>query len=177
MFAIGQSESRSRVEWLQLAGLIGLMLTGVLFVYSATLAYEANAIPWHKALFVRQIVWYVAGVGAAIGLCFIDYRVLSRWSMVGYWAMILLLVLVLIFGTTRGGAKRWFDLGFFLFQPSEFAKLAFILAFGNFLSRPLEELRAPANFFKCIGMIGLPFLLIMKEPDLGSALIFVPTGL
>ncbi len=179
MFAIGQPESRSRVEWLQLVGMLALMLTGVLFVYSATLAYEANSIPWYKALYVRQAFWYCVGVCAAIAICFIDYRSLSRWSMVGYWIMIVMLVAVLIpgLGTMRGGARRWFDLGFFLLQPSEFAKVAFILAFGNFLSRPLEELRSTAIFFKAIGMIGLPFLLIMKEPDLGSALIFVPTGL
>jgi rod shape determining protein RodA len=105
---------------------------------------------------------------------------MSRWSLVGYWIMIVLLVAVLIntpLTTMRGGARRWFDLKVFLFQPSEFAKLAFIFAFGNYLSRPKEELHAPSIFFKALGMIALPFLLILKEPDLGSALIFIPTGL
>ena len=72
---------------------------------------------------------------------------------------------------------RWIDLGFFQFQPSEFAKLAFILAMANFLSRPEDELRQPAIFWKGIGLMLLPFLLIMKEPDLGSALVLLPTGL
>lgn len=179
MFAIGQPERQSRVEWLQLLGLLGLMLVGGLFIYSATLAHQTNSIPWHKELFIRQIIWYGAGAVAAALVCLVDYRTMSRWSMVGYWIMIVLLVLVLIpgIGTIRGGARRWFDLGVFLLQPSEFAKLAFILAFGNFLSRPVEELRAPSLFFKALAMIALPFVLIMKEPDLGSALIFVPTGL
>ena len=179
MYAIGQTERQSRIEWLQLLGLVGLMLAGVLFIYSATHARVSDPIPWHKELFIRQIFWCFSGVGLGAVMCLIDYRSLSRWSMVGYWIMILLLVLVLIphVGTVRGGAQRWFDLKVFLLQPSEFAKLAFIFAFGNFLSRPVEELRAPRIFFQALGMIALPFILILKEPDLGSALIFIPTGL
>ena len=64
-----------------------------------------------------------------------------------------------------------------MFQPSEFAKLAFILAQANFLSRPVEELRQVLNFWKAIGLMLLPFVLIMKEPDLGSALVLLPMGL
>src|SRR5262249_13970129 len=66
---------------------------------------------------------------------------------------------------------------FFSLQPSEFAKLAFILALGHFLSRPADELRDPTALFKALGLMLLPFLLIMKEPDLGSALVLLPTGL
>src|SRR5262249_17664746 len=63
------------------------------------------------------------------------------------------------------------------FQPSEFAKLAFILSQANFLSRPPEELRQPRIFWKALALMLLPFVLIMKEPDLGSALVLLPTGL
>src|SRR5579864_7551672 len=100
--------------------------------------------------------------------------------MVLYWIMIVCLVAVLVpgIGSTHGwGARRWIDLPGFQFQPSEFAKLAFILAMANFLSRPIEELRRPAIFWKAIGLIMLPFALILKEPDLGSAMVLVPTGL
>ena len=93
--------------------------------------------------------------------------------------MILCLVAVLIphIGTTHGwGARRWIDLGFFQFQPSEFAKLAFILAAANFLSRPPDELKQRGIFWKGIGLMLLPFALILKEPDLGSALVLLPTG-
>src|SRR5262249_40879190 len=92
---------------------------------------------------------------------------------------ILLLIAVLIphVGQVRLGARRWFDLGPFQFQPSEFAKLAFILAMGHFLSRPVEELRHLRNFWKGLGLVMLPFVLIWKEPDLGSALVLLPSGL
>jgi rod shape determining protein RodA len=133
--------------------------------------------PWYNQSWFRQIVWYVVGTGAAVALCCVDYHILARWSMVAYWFAVLLLVMVLLFGTVRFGARRWFDLGFFSLQPSEFAKLAFILAQAHFLSRPLEELRALLTLWKSLGLMLLPFVLILKEPDLGSALVLLPTGL
>jgi rod shape determining protein RodA len=89
----------------------------------------------------------------------------------------LVAVLIPPIGSTNGsGARRWIDLGFFNLQPSETAKLAFIFALAHFLSRPVEELWLVRNFWKAIGLVVLPFLLIMKEPDLGSALVLLPTG-
>jgi rod shape determining protein RodA len=61
-------------------------------------------------------------------------------------------------------------------QPSEFAKIAFILMLGGFLSRPPEELRQPKTFWQALGLTVLPFLLILKEPDLGSAMVFLPVS-
>ena len=171
------NESSPRVDRLQLAAIFGLMIVGVAFVFSATMVNEsAAALPLVKQLWFRQIVWYVIGGGAAFALCLMDYHTLTRWAGIAFWISIVLLIGVMFFGTTRGGARRWFDLGFFSLQPSEFAKLAFVLALGNFLSRPVDELRLPMNFWKALGMLAIPFVLIMKEPDLGSALVFIPTG-
>src|SRR6266850_2091235 len=172
------SESQARIDKLQIAAICALMLLGTAFVYSATMVTEtANSAPWYNQIWVRQIFWYVVGLVAATAVCLINYHTLARWALVLYWGNVLLLALVLVVGTVRFGARRWFDLGFFSLQPSEFAKLAFILAQAHFLSRPAEELRDPMLFFKSIGMMLLPFVLIMKEPDLGSALVLVPTGL
>jgi rod shape determining protein RodA len=109
----------------------------------------------------------------------VDYQILARWSLVIYWATILTLIVVLIpgIGTVVFGARRWIDFGLFKVQPSEFAKLSFILALGHFLSRPVDEVRQPVIFWKAIGLMLLPFALIVKEPDLGSALILIPITL
>ena len=177
MVTIGK-ETHSRVDWLLLLAITGLMAVGVAFVYSATMAHEASSIaPWHSQFWVRQVIWCVAGVIAGSVLCFFDYHRLARWSYVGYWAAIVLLVLVFLIGKKVMGARRWIDLGPFSLQPSELAKIAFIMAMGNFLSRPADELRTPSIFWKAIGMMVLPFALILKEPDLGSALILLPIGL
>jgi len=178
MFEAELNERQSRFERLQLAALLGLMVLGTLFVYSATMVSEsASSAAWYNQSWFRQIVWYALGVGAAAALCCVNYHTLARWAMVAYWISVLMLAGVLLFGTVRFGARRWFDLGFFSLQPSEFAKLAFIVAMANFLSRPTEELRTLPNLIKSLGMMLLPFVLILKEPDLGSALVLLPTGL
>jgi len=154
------------------------MTLGVLFVYSATMVTEsAMTAPLIKQKWLLQIVWYALGLAAAGVLCCVNYHTLARWASVAYWVGIILLFVVLFAGTVRFGARRWFDLRVFMFQPSEFAKLAFIMAMANFLSRPAEELRDPMIFWKAIGMMLLPFVLILKEPDLGSALVLLPVGL
>jgi rod shape determining protein RodA len=174
------NEHHGKLDRLQIVALVGLMFIGTMFVYSATMVNAAAAeLPWYDQTWVRQIVWYALGLGAGTALCLIDYHTVARWSYVAYWTIILTLIMVLIpgIGSIRYGARRWIDLGVFQFQPSEFAKLAFILGAANFLSRPPEELRQPSIFWKSIGMIMLTFVLILKEPDLGSALVLLPTGL
>jgi rod shape determining protein RodA len=180
MFTISKSERHARIDWLMLAGLGGLMLIGVLFVYSATMANESAAlIAWYNQPWFRQVVWYIIGLGSMGAVCLVDYRILARWSLGIYCLVILLLIAVLIpgVGADRYGARRWIDLGPFSLQPSEFAKVAFILAMGNFLSRPQDELRSVKIFWQALGMVVLPFIIIMKEPDLGSALILLPVSL
>jgi len=179
-FPVISSERHSRVDWLMITALFGLMAVGLLFVYSATMANESAAlIPWYNQPWFRQLVWYGIGLCSAAGICMVDYRILARWSLVAYCLVILLLVAVLLpgIGADRFGARRWIDLGPFSLQPSEFAKLAFILAMGNFLSRPPDELKSIRIFWQALGMVALPFLLVMKEPDLGSALILLPVSL
>ena len=165
-------ERERLVDWPLVGAIFELMLIGAFFIYSASTATDPNS-----RLFLRQIFFYGIGSVAAVVLCMVDYATIARWAMVFYWVTILLLVAVFVVGTKRFGATRWIDLGFFQFQPSEFAKLAFILMQANYLSRPIEELRLPGVFLKSLGLTLLPFVLILKEPDLGSALLFFPMGL
>ncbi|MBN8249294.1 MAG: FtsW/RodA/SpoVE family cell cycle protein, partial [Verrucomicrobia bacterium] len=170
----------SRVEWTLWIGVAGLMLLGAAFIFSATGAADSAAQPplgWWRYRVVSQIVAYGLGIGVVAVLCLVDYSRLARWSLVAYWVSILLLVAVALFGVSRLGARRWLDFGMVQFQPSELAKLTFLFAFANFLSRPPGELASPALFAKALGMTLLPFVLILKQPDLGSALVFLPVAL
>jgi len=172
------NERHPRVSWPLILALLGLMLISVAFISSAKPPVEGIA--WHRQFYVKQMIWFVLGSGAAVGICMLDYRSLARWSLVAYWIVIglLLAVLVPFIGTTHGwGARRWIDLGSFQMQPSEFAKLALIFAMAHFLGRPTEELRQPQVCLKSLGLTALPFLLILKEPDLGSALVLFPITL
>jgi len=178
MHPIATSDKEPRIEWLLILSIVGLMVVGATFIYSATMVDEsASQQPWYQQRFMMQILWYVIGTAAAVALCLIDYRVLARWSLVIYWLAILSLLLVLAIGSVRYGAKRWISLGFFQIQPSEFAKIACIFVLGHYLSRPSEELRSLHTFGKALALTILPFALIMIEPDLGSALILMPVTL
>src|SRR6185436_3696006 len=95
-FPLAANERQSRVDWLMLGAIGGLMIRG----------YNQ---PW-----VRQVIWYGAGACALAGVCFVDYRIVARWSLVIYFLTILMLIVVLIpsFGSTQGwGARRWIDFG------------------------------------------------------------------
>ncbi|MAD23630.1 MAG: rod shape-determining protein RodA [Verrucomicrobiales bacterium] len=166
-----------RVDLLLGFSLFGLMFFGSAFILSASIdQYEINAL--FETYFFRQVVFYFVGITFGVFFVIVDYHRLSGYAQTSYWIIILLLVLVLIpgVGEVRFGARRWFDLGVTLVQPSEFAKLAFIFALADFLTRPSDEMFMPGVFVKAIGMTALPFLLILKEPDLGSSLVFFPIG-
>ena len=178
MYDSALNDQKSRFDWPMLAALLGLMIVGALFIASATLVSEGGSdTPIWKHAWLKQVVFYAIGLGLAGLVCVVPYHRLARWSLVLYWVMIVLLVAVLAVGASRLGARRWIDFGPIQFQPSEFAKLAFILALGHYLSRPVEELRRLTVFLKALGFIALPFSLILPEPDLGSALVILPVGL
>lgn len=180
MFQIRLNEKESPIQWPTIVALIALMIIGTAFIYSATVNNEVfRQAAWYRQPTFKQMAHYLLGLAAAAAACLISYRRLARWSLVIYWLTIVLLILVLspAIGSKVFGARRWINLGFFNFQPSEFAKLACILVQAHFLSRPMEELRYPGVFLKALGLTFLPFALIMKEPDLGSALVLLPITL
>lgn len=174
-----KTNKRIPIDWSVMGAVLCLMVLGFMFIYSARFATEGEERALLTRFAGRQVIWYVIGTAGMITMCLIDYRVMSRYSYVGYWAAIIMLLLVIVpfIGSSRGGARRWIDFGFFSFQPSEFAKLALLMALANFLSRPMDELKLPGNFGKALGMMALPFALILIEPDLGSALVLIPVGL
>lgn len=172
------NRKESGIEWPLWAAVLGLMAFGAAFIFSTTGAAEmARGVGWYSWTASRQVLAYILGLGVVVALNLIDYGRLARWSLVAYWLAMALLVCVYIFGTSRHGARRWLDLGPIQFQPSELAKLTFLFALAGFLSRPAAELRSPALFIKGLAMALLPFALILKQPDLGSALVFLPTTL
>src|ERR1035437_9174976 len=114
------------IDWLTIVALGGLCAVGVAMIYSTT-----HTGP-NSALYVKQL--YAIGIGAvAFAVCLaIDYRTLADNSPVFYCVVVALLIGVLLFGTTGGGARRWIPLPFFALQPSEFAKICVALLLAKF---------------------------------------------
>jgi rod shape determining protein RodA len=159
---------RSDYDWPLAAAVLGLMILGTAFIFSATESQAAL-----RTAYLHQMLWYGLGVGAAVAACYFEYGSVARWSAVFYWASIVLLLAVYALGTAHHGGKRWI----FGLQPSEFAKIGFILWLANYLSRPQEELRRGKVFLAVLGYTLLPFILVLKEPDVGSALVFLAISL
>ena len=90
------AEKPARIDWVLVFALLGLMVLGTMFIYSARYATEAGSgVPWFKQYHIKQIFYYALGLGAMVGVCVIPYQTLVRWSYVAYWGSIFLLVLVL----------------------------------------------------------------------------------
>ncbi|MEI8243558.1 MAG: rod shape-determining protein RodA, partial [bacterium] len=158
-----------RLNWVLLAGMCLLIAAGTLFVYSACSIREVDRL---HALYRLHAGSAAAGLVVYLGLASVNYRTLLHWSWAFYLVALVLLAAVLMFGTSQMGARRWV----FGVQPSEIAKLAVILFVAWFLGRR-ESSRDAAAYVATLGVAAVPVVLVMQQPDLGTALVFVPTVL
>ncbi|MGE5554473.1 MAG: rod shape-determining protein RodA [Betaproteobacteria bacterium] len=149
-----------------------LLLIGLLAVFSATHAKQAEANGNPYAFLLRQSLAAGIGSGAAFLMLNFDYRYLQRLARPLYFANLGMLSLLLVIGHSAKGAQAWFRVGGFSFEPAELSKIAIILS----LARLLEK-REDIHRWSGVGMallhVGIPIVLILKQPDLGTALVFV----
>lgn len=125
---------------------------------------------------MKQLYFGIFGFALMIGLSFVPPQYISKASYLLYLITIALLVAVLIFGKTIKGNKSWFYVGGFGIQPSEIAKFTTILCLANYLSSGNEETRdinRPWEFIKACMIVLIPFVLILKQPDMGSSLVYL----
>ncbi|MGB9919368.1 MAG: rod shape-determining protein RodA [Moorellales bacterium] len=125
----------------------------------------------------RQALWIGLGSVLAAAAAVVDYR---RWQRTGplvYAATLVMLAAVLVVGTGARGAQRWIGVGPFIFQPSEFAKLLLVIALADYLSRRQGRLARFRDLLPVFAYVGLPMLLILRQPDLGTSLVLVATCL
>ena len=115
----------------------------------------------------------VLGVVAMVGVALFDYRRLEPVAMVLYGPIVLALLGVFVIGSHAQGAARWFTVGPIQLQPSEFAVVAVILAVAAYCDRRTEEGLAWKDVFKLLILAGLPIVLVMAQPDLGTAIIML----
>jgi rod shape determining protein RodA len=149
------------------AAALGLVVIGLLTVYSATSVPGA-----HEGLWVKQLQWAAMAIVAAWIAAAVPYRVYEALAWPFYGISLVLLVAVLVMGTTAMGAKRWLDLGPVHFQPSELAKIATILLLARLLDDSKLDLRRMRYWLPPIVITLVPFVLVGKEPDLGTSLSF-----
>lgn len=121
----------------------------------------------------RQLLWAGVGLVLMTGLALIDYKRLKPYFSLIYGINIVLLLGIALFGKSSLGAQRWFSIGSFQFQPSEFAKLAMIITLAAFLAKYNGELNDPKTILQALFLMFPPLILILLQPDLGTAMVFV----
>ncbi|ACM21819.1 cell shape-determining N-acetylglucosaminyl-N-acetylmuramyl-(pentapeptide)-diphospho-undecaprenol flippase RodA [Geotalea daltonii FRC-32] len=157
-------------DWTLLTLVLLICGIGVVNIFSATASYQMAGPPY----FIKQLYWITAGVTLCVLACSIDYHILDDIAYWVYGGVVLLLVAVLLIGKTSMGATRWLDLGFINIQPSEPMKIVVIMTFARFFSRypVFNGLTLRDLIYPCM-ILGIPALLIMKQPDLGTAIMVI----
>lgn len=157
------------MEWGILIVAIILSIIGIIALFSATQETEYDE-------FSKQIIWLVVSLIAMVVVMFIDYNLLLKASPVLYGLTILLLIAVL-FTKPVNGATSWFNIGAFSLQPGEFAKVSVILFLTYTIIRiqrkGQEEINRPTRLLIILSALAVPVLLIIKQPDYGTAMAFI----
>jgi rod shape determining protein RodA len=164
-------------DWPLLGMVLVLCALSVFEVYSTTLHTKFSPTlqsHWYAAFHIKQLLWIIGGLAAMFLFSKIDYHRLLDWAYWAYGLGLAALVAVRLVGVTVLHARRWVRIGPFHFQPSEWVKLILILAvaryFANLGGRRLTWL----DIFKSFLLVGVPLVLVLKQPDLGTALTYTP---
>ena len=161
------TQLRKHFDWPLLLLVYLLACIGVLIIFSATRGDAAAT--FHK----KQIIWVILGTAGLALTSTLDYHLYTRVARHLYWINLVLLLLVKLKGHATNGAARWIRIGAFQFQPSEFAKLFIILTLGAYLARRHEEIKEFKTLALSFFYISVPTVLILRQPDLGTALVVI----
>ncbi|MBO8458560.1 MAG: rod shape-determining protein RodA [Spirochaetes bacterium] len=151
-----------------------LMIIGILFIYSSGVDSSGVSVANE---YIKQIVWVSIGLVVFFLTALVDYRKFKDFSPWIFLIAMILLLYTVFFGKLVNGAKSWLGIGDFGIQPSEFAKIAFILFFSWFLIKSEKTDSDMSRFLKSLAILAVPLLLILAQPDLGTASVYIPVYL
>jgi rod shape determining protein RodA len=156
-------------DWVLLAFVLIICGMGVMEIHSATVHTK------FAGAHVKQVYWVLAGVGAMFLVSLVNYQALLDQIHWFYIAGVGSLLAVLVFGQKYLGARRWIKMpGGNHFQPSEWVKLILILGVAKYFADMRERELSWADFMKAAAIVGIPMLMVLKQPDLGTALTYLP---
>lgn len=151
---------------------IGLVAYGVLLIYSGSLNNYGSPFESLGHPATRQAMFAVVGVAAMVAVSRFEYRVLGPLSVTVYLLCIALLLFVLFAGSSEYGSRRWIDVAGTQVQPSELAKVATVVMLAKFFSDNEQRMGSPRVFLTSLAIGGFPAVLVLIQPDLGSAMVF-----
>src|SRR5277367_6590897 len=156
-------------DWVLLGFVLMICGLGVMEIHSATMHTK------FAGAHVKQVYWVLAGVAVMFVISLINYQALLDQIHWFYIAGVASLMAVLVIGTRALGAKRWIKIGGTThFQPSEWVKLILILAVAKYFADMRQRELSWGDFMKAGAIVGIPMLMVLAQPDLGTALTYVP---
>ncbi|MBO0694093.1 MAG: FtsW/RodA/SpoVE family cell cycle protein, partial [Acidimicrobiaceae bacterium] len=159
-----------QVDILLILGTLAICAFGALMVYTATRVPLETAGLSPTYYLRRQLIFMAIGVVAMVVMAAIDYHRWRQLAVLIYGMSILALLAVKVVGHTSKGAQAWFQLGSFQVEPSEFVKIGLIISLASYLAAHRDRLHA-GRLLIVLVLFGVPFALIYKQPDLGTALV------
>ncbi|MDY6065046.1 MAG: rod shape-determining protein RodA [Finegoldia sp.] len=154
-----------KIDKLLVLSILALLIFGLIVLYSAGNNLDGN-------YFYKQLISTVIGLIIVAVILFMDIDIFKRLYILMYLVNIVLLIAVLFFGVgDEWGARSWFKLGFINFQPSELSKIFIVLFLGKLLESHKNDLNKPKVLIKILILAFIPVLLILKQPDFGTALV------
>lgn len=168
-------EARSifwNLDWFSALLFFALVIMGWLNIYAAAYNEEHASLFDMSQEYGKQLIWIISSVALVVLVLFLDGRLYERLAIPIYLSALVLLAGVLVFGTTISGARSWYTFGGFSLQPSEFMKFATALGLAKILTREERDVVKPKDKFLAVVIIAAPILLILPQPDMGSALVY-----
>ena len=171
-----QNSSRKRFsimgyDFVLIITVISLTVIGILFIYSSGITSTGENV---SREYLKQIFWGITGTVLMFVISFIDYRRIKLISHYIYFFFLFLLLVTILFGSVRNGARSWLGIGSLGIQASEFSKIATIIYLASYLEDNTTEIKSFRVFITACSIVGLPAALILVQPDLGTTLVFFP---
>lgn len=158
-------------DWILLLLILLLATVGIITLYSAVNAGMETS---QGGLYIRQLIWFAAGLVAMIFAFVFNYKLFDQYAYLIYGACIFLLICVLLIGKHVGGSQRWLSLGPVSLQPSELVKVAVIIVLAGYYSKNASKTGLTLrDLVQPMILVAIPFVLIVRQPDLGTAMLIV----
>ncbi len=159
----------ARLDWVMLAAVLGIVAFGLWSIAGITRHDVAGSPDYYV---YRQVVFVAIGLVGLVVAILIDPAVYHRFEKGIYVGTLLLFAFVFLAGTVARGSRRWIDVGFFRFQPSEFGKLLVVLALAGFLADRYRRMNERRTSLTAVALAVPPMVLVFIQPDIGSALVY-----
>jgi len=152
---------------------ITMILLIIIGMFAISSAVEINRVDSNGSIYLKkQIIAAILGIIAAIFIQFFDYRIFKEYYQLIFGSMVIILFMTHLYGSNIGGGRRWIDIGFINFQPSEVSKIVLVLVLATILDRK-DELDSLKDMILPFVYFLIPFVLIILENDLGTALVLL----